>query len=287
MRAALSRHFPHLSLTLVPMETSGDRLQAAPLAGDGGKALFVKELEEALLAGRIDLAVHSLKDVPAVLPAGLHLGAITEREDPRDALVAPEHGTLARLPAGARIGTGALRRQSQILRQRPDISVVPMRGNVPTRLDKIDREGLDGVVLALAGLRRLGLESRVTEVLDAAICVPAIGQGALGLECRVDDAGTNAMLARLEHPASAVAAAAERAFLGRLGGGCTVPMGGHATVEGGEVTMRAFVGSPDGRRTVEGERSGPAKEAVEVGRALAEALLEKGAGEILAALGAP
>ncbi|MDP3938368.1 MAG: hydroxymethylbilane synthase [Deltaproteobacteria bacterium] len=287
MRAALSRHFPDLSLRLVPMQTSGDRLQGAPLAAAGGKALFVKELEEALLAGRIDLAVHSLKDVPAVLPAGLHLGAITEREDPRDALVAPEHGTLARLPAGARIGTGALRRQSQLLRRRPDILVVPLRGNVPTRIEKIEREGLDGVVLAFAGLRRLGLASRVTEVLDIATCVPAVGQGALGLECRADDARTNAMLSRLEHPASAVAAAAERAFLGRLGGGCQVPMGGHATVEDGEVMMRAFVGSPDGKRVVEGEQRGPEGSAAELGRALAEELLDRGAGEILAALGAP
>lgn len=287
VRASLSRRFPDLSITVVPMETSGDRLLDASLAAEGGKALFVKELEEALLAGEIDLAVHSLKDVPALLPEGLRIAAITEREDPRDALVAPDHRTLAALPEGARVGTGALRRRSQLLRRRPDLTVVPLRGNVPTRLEKIEREGLAGVVLAFAGLRRLGLASRVTEVLDPSVCVPAIGQGSLALECRTDDGGTGEKLALLAHPASASAAAAERAFLGRLGGGCQVPLGGYATVNGEGLEMRAYVGSPDGREALEGERSGRASEAAEIGRALAEELLERGAGEILAACGAP
>jgi hydroxymethylbilane synthase len=287
VRATLARQFPDLGIRVITMQTSGDRLRDVSLAGEGGKALFVKELEEALLANEIDLAVHSLKDVPAALPPGLHLGAVTEREDPRDALVAPEHRTLDRLPPGARLGTGALRRQSQLLGLRSDLSIVPLRGNVPTRLEKIAREGLAGVVLAFAGLRRLGLAERVTEVLDVSRCVPAVGQGSLGLECRVDDAETNAKLAALAHPASAVAAAAERAFLGRLGGGCQVPLGAHATVGGGEVALRAFVGTPDGARALRDERRGPEGSAAEVGRALAESLLDRGAGEILAALGAP
>lgn len=287
VRASLSRHFPDLAIEVIPMETSGDRLRDAPLGSEGGKALFVKELEEALLAERIDVAVHSLKDVPADLPPGLRLGAITEREDPRDALVSPEHRTLDRLPAGARLGTGALRRRSQLLGARPDLVILPLRGNVGTRLDKIAREGLAGVVLALAGLRRLGLASRATEVLDPSLCVPAIGQGSLGLECRADDAATAGRIARLDHPVSAAAAAAERAFLGRLGGGCQVPMGGYAAMDGERIHMRAFVGSPDGTKALRDERSGPAGEAAAVGRALAEALLDRGAGEILAAAGAP
>ncbi|MFQ5458964.1 MAG: hydroxymethylbilane synthase, partial [Myxococcota bacterium] len=205
-----------------------------------------------------------------------------EREDPRDALVAPRHRALERLPGGARVGTSSLRRGAQLKAHRPDLEIVPIRGNVATRLGKVEKENLDGVVLALAGLRRLGLASHATEILDVFFSVPAIGQGALGIECRVDDAPTNALVAALNHAESATTAAAERAFLLRLGGGCQVPLGAHATLsDGGGIAIHAFVGTPDGVRVLRGEQSGRAPEAEQLGRALADDLLAQGAGEIL------
>jgi len=284
VRGRLAALHPGLEIDLVPMETQGDKLLDAPLAKFGGKGLFVKELEEALLDGRIDLAVHSLKDVPVALPGGLHLGAICEREDPRDALVSPRHGVFAKLPQGARVGTSSLRRQAQLKARRPDLEIVPLRGNVQTRLDKIEREGLDAVVLALAGLRRLGLEGHVTEILDPEVSLPAIGQGALAIECRTEDPATNARVAGLVHPESASAARAERAFLARLGGGCQVPLGAYATLDGNRLRLRAFVGSPDGTRAVRGERRGTVEEGESIGRALAEDLIARGAEEIIADL---
>jgi hydroxymethylbilane synthase len=291
VREKLQARFPDLAVALVPMETSGDKLLDAPLAKFGGKGLFVKELEEGLLDRHIDLAVHSLKDVPVELPKGLHLGTICEREDPRDALVAPAHRKLDRLPQGARVGTGSLRRQAQLMARRPDLEIVPLRGNVATRLEKIKREGLDGVILALAGLRRLGLEEHITEVLDPAVMLPAIGQGALGIECRADDSGTNGRIAVLAHGESTIRAVAERAFLGRLGGGCQVPIGAYATLDGDRLDLRAFLGTPDGRRTITGERPGAARDAEALGSDLAEEFLGRGAGAILeeleAAFGSP
>ena len=284
VRGRLAALHPGLEIDLVPMETQGDKLLDAPLAKFGGKGLFVKELEEALLDGRIDLAVHSLKDVPVALPGGLHLGAICEREDPRDALVSPRHGAFAKLPQGARVGTSSLRRQAQLKARRPDLEIVPLRGNVQTRLDKIEREGLDAVVLALAGLRRLGLEEHVTEVLDPEVSLPAIGQGALAIECRAEDPATNARVAGLVHRESALAARAERAFLAQLGGGCQVPLGAYATLDGDRLRLRAFVGSPDGTRVVRGERRGAVEEGESIGRALAEDLIAQGAEEIIADL---
>ena len=284
VRERLASLHPGLAIDLVPMETQGGKLLDAPLAKFGGKGLFVKELEEALLDGRIDLAVHSLKDVPVALPGGLHLGAICEREDPRDALVSPRHGVFEKLPRGARVGTSSLRRQAQLKARRPDLEIVPLRGNVQTRLDKIEREGLDAVVLALAGLRRLGLEEHVTEILDPEVSLPAIGQGALAIECRAEDPATNARVAPLVHPESASAARAERAFLARLGGGCQVPLGAYATLDGDRLHLRAFVGSPDGTRAVRGERRGAVEEGESIGRALAEDLIARGAEEIIADL---
>ncbi len=284
VRDALSARFPERSVELVLMETKGDKLLDAPLAKFGGKGLFVKDLEEGLLDGRIDLAVHSLKDVPVELPVGLHLSAICEREDPRDALVAPTHLSFKNLPRGSRVGTSSLRRQSQLLAIRPDLSIVPLRGNVQTRLEKLDREGLDAVILAFAGLRRLGLEGRATEILDLSVSLPAVGQGSLAIECRVDDAETNARVRTLEHPESALAASAERAFLASLGGGCQVPMGGYAVIEGDRVWLRAFVATPDGKRVIAGGRRGRAEEGGAVGRALAEDLARRGAAEILSEL---
>jgi hydroxymethylbilane synthase len=282
VREKLQAHFADMNVALVPMQTSGDKLLDAPLAKFGGKGLFVKELEEGLLGRRIDLAVHSLKDVPAELPRGLHLGAICEREDPRDVLVAPAHRQLDRLPEGARLGTGSLRRRAQLMARRPDLEIVPLRGNVATRLEKIDRQGLDGVILALAGLRRLGLEERVTEVIDPAILLPAIGQGSLAIECRADDPETNARVAVLTHGESRIRAESERAFLARLGGGCQVPIGACATLEGERLTLRAFLGTPDGKRVLRGERAAPAPEAETLGRGLAEEFIGRGAEAILA-----
>ena len=270
------------------METTGDKLIDIPLEQYGGKELFVKELEEALLDGRVDLAVHSLKDLPVVLPPGLHLAAVSEREDPRDALVSPAHITLGKLPKKGRVGTGSLRRRAQLKAYRPDLEIVPIRGNVATRLEKLGRERLDGVILALAGLRRLGLDSHATEIMDVVRFVPAIGQGALGIECRMDDAATNALVAALNHPESAKTAAAERGFLLRLGGGCQVPLGAYAKLSKGDtIDIHAFVGTPDGVRALRGSRSGPALQAERLGRELAEELLDQGAGEILAALEKP
>ncbi len=282
VRDKLQARFADINVALVPMQTSGDKLLDAPLAKFGGKGLFVKELEEGLLDRRIDLAVHSLKDVPAELPPGLHLGAICEREDPRDVLVAPAHRELGRLPEGARVGTGSLRRRAQLMARRPDLEIVPLRGNVATRLEKIERQGLDGVILALAGLRRLGLEGRATEVIDPAILVPAIGQGALGIECRTDDPETNARIAVLTHDESRIRAESERAFLARLGGGCQVPIGAYATLEGERLTLRAFLGTPDGKRVLTGERTAAATEAEGLGRGLAEEFIGRGAEAILA-----
>jgi hydroxymethylbilane synthase len=284
VRDALTARFPDRPVELVPMETKGDKLLDAPLAKLGGKGLFVKELEEGLLDGRIDLAVHSLKDVPVDLPAGLHLGAVCEREDPRDALVAPAHRAFVKLPRGARVGTSSLRRQSQLLAVRPDLCIVPLRGNVQTRLEKLEREGLDAVVLAFAGLRRLGLDKRATEILDPCVSLPAIGQGSLAIECRAEDAGTNAYVCALDHPESALAARTERAFLATLGGGCQVPLGAYAVIEGDGVWLRAFVATPDGKRMVAGERRGRAEEGDALGCSLAEDLARRGAAEILAEL---
>ncbi len=288
VNAALARRYPELQLEIVAMETTGDKLIDVPLEQYGGKELFVKELEEALLDGRVDLAVHSLKDVPVEFPPGLHLAAVCEREDPRDALVSPAHTTLDQLPKKGRVGTSSLRRRAQLKAYRPDLEIVPIRGNVATRIGKIAREGLDGVVLALAGLRRLGLAAHATEIIDVSRFVPAIGQGALGIECRKDDAATNALVAALNHAESAKTAAAERGFLLRLGGGCQVPLGAYATLSnGGTIHIHAFVGTPDGLRVLRGSRSGPALQAEKLGRDLAGDLLDQGAGEILASLEAP
>lgn len=288
VNAALARRYPELQIEIVAMETTGDKLVDAPLEQYGGKELFVKELEEALLDGRVDLAVHSLKDVPVALPPGLHLAAVCEREDPRDALVSPAHITIDQLPKKGRVGTSSLRRRAQLKAYRPDLEIVPIRGNVATRLGKIEREGLDGVILALAGLRRLGLAAHATEIIDVLRSVPAIGQGALGIECRKDDAATNTIVAALNHAESAKTAAAERGFLLRLGGGCQVPLGALATLSKGDtIHIHAFVGTPDGVRALRGSRTGSALQAEKLGRDLAEDLLDQGAGEILAALEAP
>lgn len=284
----LRQQHPGLTVTLVEMTTEGDRFLQAPLAQVGGKGLFVKEIEQALLDDRADLAVHSLKDMTSHMPPGLVLGAVPVREDPRDAFVGASPGaTLAQLAKGAKVGTSSLRRSCQLLAMRPDLEVVSVRGNVQTRLRKIEELGLAGVLLALAGLKRLGLADRVTEVLAPETSLPAVGQGVLALQCRAEDRGMRELLAPLDHAETRVAVAAERGFMARLEGGCTVPLAGHATLSGGQVHLRGLVGRPDGTRVVRGERRGAPDDAERMGRDLAEELLARGGEEILRAYGRP
>ncbi len=268
---------------LVPMTTTGDRIVDRPLSEAGGKGLFVKELEQALAEGRVDLAVHSAKDVPFALEADFILSAFPEREDPRDALVAVGARTFDKLPRGARVGTSSLRRAVQLLAARPDLEIVPMRGNVPTRLSRAGE--LDGVVLALAGLRRLGLESHVTEILPIELSLPAAGQGALAIETL---RGSRAEKATepLGDKATGICVRAERALLARLDGGCTVPVAAYATLTGDEIFLRAALGGPDGRdgvALVRAEARGSAADPDGLGRSVGQALLDKGGGPLLEA----
>jgi hydroxymethylbilane synthase len=276
---------PGLTVELVPMTTRGDRILDVPLAKVGGKGLFVKELEQGLLAGDADLAVHSMKDVPVDLPAALHLPVVLAREDPRDAFVSVRHAGLAALPAGARVGTSSLRRQVQLLERRPDLQISPLRGNVGTRLDKLDHGEYDAVVLASAGLRRLGLAARITEHLPPEVLLPAIGQGAIGIECRRKDPRTEALIGVLDDPQTHTRVRAERALNARLAGGCQVPIAGHAVLVEGRLELRGLVGRPDGSQVVRGLARGTAEQAQELGEALAEELLARGAGAILREIG--
>lgn len=273
--------FPEVAVSLVEMTTSGDRLSEVPLQAFGGKALFIKELEQALLEDRADVAVHSLKDVTSDFPPGLCLAAVPEREDARDAWVSPAGHKLLSLPRGARVGTASLRRACLLKAARPDLEVVPLRGNVETRLRKATELGLAGTVLAVAGLVRLGLQHHITEVLPVELSLPAVGQGALALEVRSADVQVRERASTLEHRPSRLAVDAERAFLARLEGGCTIPMGGHAVLEGNQLWLRGFVGSPDGAEVLRGEKRGPVTDGAQLGRALAEELLGRGADRLL------
>ncbi len=284
---------PGLQVELHELMTRGDKILEVPLAQVGGKGLFVKEIEDALLNGDAQIAVHSMKDLPAIVAPGLVVAAIPVREDPRDALCSPRWKTLENLPRGARIGTSSLRRSAQLKALRPDLQMEVVRGNVQTRLNKAS-EGLDAVVLAYAGLRRLGLAEHATQVLSPEQMLPAVAQGALALEARADDAVTLARLAKLDDPETRWRVEAERGFLARIEGGCQVPIAGHATVSGGQVHLRALVASLDGTLVIRGERRGPVAEARALGVALAEELLGRGAGDVLKAaeghtvgLGAP
>jgi hydroxymethylbilane synthase len=272
---------PGLVVELRIIKTQGDKIQDTPLAKIGGKGLFVKEIEEALLRSEIDLAVHSIKDVPGVLPDGLAIAAIPEREDPRDVLVS-RAGGLADLPEGARVGTASLRRSCQLRAQRRDLRIEMLRGNVDTRLRRIDEGAFDAIVLAAAGLRRLGHAARVTEILPHEVCLPAIGQGALGIEQRQDDPAVAAHVSRLDHLPTATAVRAERAFLARLGGGCQTPIAGHATLRADVLTLEGLVGNPDGSEILRDSVTGPAAEAETLGRTLADRLLARGADRLLA-----
>ncbi|MEN8174635.1 MAG: hydroxymethylbilane synthase [Pseudomonadota bacterium] len=279
--AALKTAHPGLAVELVGMTTQGDRILGTPLASIGGKGLFVKELEQGMLEGRADIAVHSMKDVPVELPAGLHLAVILEREDPRDALVSAKFSTLDEIPEGGRVGTSSLRRQCQLAARRPDLDILPLRGNVNTRLRKLDEGEYDAIILAAAGLKRLDMADRIRATLDPATSLPAIGQGAIGIECRSDDAAVNGLIAPLHHHATALCVRAERAMNHRLNGGCQVPIAGHAVLEQDALFLRGLVGETDGGRIVRGERRGASSEAESLGTALAEELLDRGADRIL------
>lgn len=284
IRARLQELHPDLTVELVKFVTQGDKILDTPLAKIGGKGLFVKELEAALLDGRADLAVHSMKDVPMALPEGLTLAVICEREDPLDAFVSNTFEKFADLPQGARVGTSSLRRKSQILKQRPDLQIVDLRGNVGTRLGKLDDGQYDAIILASAGLKRLGLENRIRHTIEPNVSLPAVGQGALGLECRADDQEVLALIQPLLHIETDVCVRAERAFNAYLEGGCQVPIAGYATLQDGKIHIEGRVGSPDGQTLLRAEMTDEAHNAQQLGENLARNLLEQGAGDLLKAL---
>ncbi len=282
--ARLQSAFPEIKTELVTMVTKGDKILDAPLAKVGGKGLFVKELEQGMLDGIADIAVHSMKDVPVEFPEGLHLAVILEREDPTDAFVSNRYQSLDDLPADAKIGTSSLRRQCQIKEKFPEAEILSLRGNVNTRLAKLDAGEFDAIILASAGLKRLGMANRIRQSLPAKVSLPAMGQGAIGIECRVDDVEVNQMLQVLHHEATNICVRAERTMNARLNGGCQVPIGGFAEIAGEKLFMRGLVGNPDGTLIYRSERSGSIHQAEEIGVAIAEDLLAQGADKILQAL---
>jgi hydroxymethylbilane synthase len=279
--AELGRRFPDRRFQVQEVRTTGDRRPDASLAAIGGQGVFVKELEAALRARRVDLAVHSLKDVPSEVGTGLVLAAVTEREDVRDAVVSRDSRRLAELPPGSRVGTGSLRRTAQVKALRPDLAVVDLRGNVDTRLRKVEEGQVDAAVLAVAGLARLGYLEKATEILDTDAMLPAVGQGALTLEARADDTEVIEMASALDHRETRLATAAERAFLARLGGGCRLPIAALGIVDGDSLHLRGLIADLEGRRILRGEETGPASDAEAVGAALAERLLAQGAAELI------
>jgi hydroxymethylbilane synthase len=281
VKGELEKRNPGLTVELVRIMTKGDKILDVPLAQVGGKGLFVKEIEDALLDGRADIAVHSMKDVPTELPPGLHLPVICEREDPRDAWFSRGGVAFHAVAQGARVGTSSLRRQTQLRALRPDLVFENLRGNVDTRLRKLEEGEYDAIVLAAAGVKRLGFGAKVTEFLSSDITLPAIGQGAVGIECRVQDADTNALIGPLRHYATWLAVTAERAFLRTLQGGCQVPIAAFAEVEGSSVKLRGLVGNLDGTILIRGSRQGDGLSAEALGVDLAEELLDRGAREIL------
>ncbi|MEM7563524.1 MAG: hydroxymethylbilane synthase [Pseudomonadota bacterium] len=283
--ARLEALHPGLEVSLVTMKTRGDKLLDAPLAKVGGKGLFVKELEAGLLEGSADLAVHSLKDVPVGFPEGLELALVMEREDPRDALVSNHYASLAELPGGARVGTSSLRRQTQMREARPDLDIDWLRGNVNTRLAKLDAGEFDAIILAAAGLQRLGMSDRIRAALEPEECLPAIGQGVLGIEIRSDDEAVRELIAPLKHEDTTIRITAERALNETLNGGCQVPIAGYATLERGQIYLRGLVGEPDGSVILRAEVRGAATDAHALGVELARELLSQGADRILAQLG--
>ncbi|MEW8506595.1 MAG: hydroxymethylbilane synthase [Candidatus Thiodiazotropha sp.] len=282
--AALKKAHPGIHVELLGMTTQGDKILDTPLAKIGGKGLFIKELEQGLMSKEADIAVHSMKDVPVELPQGLHLPVIMQREDPRDAFVSNQYRHFDGLPEGACVGTSSLRRQCQLAEIRPDLVIKSLRGNVNTRLRKLDDGEYDAIILAAAGLKRLGFEDRITALIGPEQSLPAIGQGAVGIECRIDDKRINQLIAPLHDPDTAHCVRAERAMNQRLNGGCQVPIAGYAMLESGNLWLRGLVGEPDGSRIIRGEVEGSTQEADAMGEGLADRLLEWGAGDILQAL---
>jgi hydroxymethylbilane synthase len=270
-----------LTVDLVKIKTSGDKIQDVPLAKVGGKGLFTKEIEESMLRYETDIAVHSMKDVPVKFPPSLTLSVVTEREDPRDALIARNGLKLDTLPKGARVGTGSFRRTTQLLNYRPDLEVVPMRGNVQTRLDKLESEGLDAIILAAAGLIRLDMADHITEYIEPEVMLPGGGQGAVGIESRKEDLRVMNRIFPLDHEETHLALEAERAFLTRLEGGCPVPIGVYATIEGETLHLRGLVGSLDGKQMLKAERKGSVEDPEAIGFELAGEILGMGADKIL------
>jgi hydroxymethylbilane synthase len=281
VKGALERQWHGMLVELVPIKTAGDKILNVPLSEVGGKGLFTKEIDDALLDGRVDAAVHSMKDIPFQLPAGIDFGAIPEREDPRDALVSNGRAIDA-LPPAARIGTSSLRRQVQLRHRFPSMRISNLRGNVETRLRKLVDGEFDGVVLALAGLRRLGRESVVSQIFDEEFMLPAIGQGALGITCREDDGATRECLATLDHGPTRVAVTAERGLLSALEGSCKVPIAGHARLSGDRILLKGLVANLAGTVVVRGEATGDPQKARELGISLGQDLIRRGAGKILA-----
>lgn len=281
VRDQLMAHHSHLTVELVPMVTKGDVILDTPLAKVGGKGLFVKELEVALLEKRADIAVHSMKDVPVEFPQGLGLVTICEREDPRDAFVSNTYRSLDELPENSIVGTSSLRRQCQLRARRPDLQIRDLRGNVGTRLGKLDNNEYDAIILAAAGLKRLNLEERIASYLSPEESLPAVGQGAVGIECRLDDQRIRDLLMPLNDRTTQIRVLAERAMNTRLEGGCQVPIGSYALLENDTLWLRALVGQPDGSEIIRGEIRGHINDAEKIGIQLAEQLLEQGADAIL------
>lgn len=284
VKAELGEIAPEVKVTLQRIRTTGDKILDVPLAQVGGKGLFVKEIEEAMLRNDADLAVHSMKDVPTDLPKGLHLSAICKREDPRDAFFARDRRIrkITDLPEGAHVGTSSLRRISQLMHKRPDLRITQLRGNVDTRLRKLAEGQFDAIILAAAGVKRLGYAGRITEIISTDISLPAIGQGAIGIECRVRDTFINNLLSHLNHEETAVCVRAERACLKQLEGGCQVPIAAHARLRAGKLVIAALVGSLKGETIIRERMEGMPEDAESIGTALAEKLLARGADKILA-----
>ncbi len=281
VKSELERINGNLEVSIQIIKTSGDKIQDVPLAKIGGKGLFVKEIEEALLAHEIDIAVHSMKDVPMKLPRELQIAVVTERESPLDALISKNGEKIADLPEGATVGTSSLRRSSQLLRYRPDLKIEMLRGNLDTRLKKLDEGQYDAIILAAAGLNRLGWADRITEEISREILLPAMGQGALGIETRINDVDVQKFICDLDHEATHWAVDAERAFVDILDGGCQVPIGAYATVDGREITVRGLVAGLDGKTIYQLDKTGSVYDADKLGRELGNELLKMGAAEIL------
>lgn len=284
VKAEIERLAPTTTVRLEIIKTKGDKILDVPLAKVGGKGLFVKEIEEALLDGRVDLAVHSMKDMPAEIPPGLAIGAVPRREDPRDAVVSRGNLALRDLPRNARVGTSSLRRAAQIRAVRPDVEITSLRGNLDTRLSKLDSGEMDAIILAMAGLKRMGFADRVAEAISPEVLLPAVGQGALCIEIRANDPLASDLADRMNDPATRTVVLAERAFLLRLEGGCQVPIAAHGTLDGDRLSLVGLVASLDGATIIRDRISGPADEAESLGRRLGDALLDQGARSILASL---